>query len=77
MRISFIHFFSICSLNQNDELPLYNSIVEDDECVLCRSDIDEPSEFGKKKSVEDITVHHFCLVSSDFLVKNQEMYLYK
>lgn len=55
-------WFSDC-----DELQLYNSIEEDDDsCILCGESDDDPIEFGKKVTVDDITVHHFCLVSIRF-----------
>lgn len=47
----------------SDELELYNSIEEDDACVLCGQSDDDPFEFGKKITIDDITVHHFCAVS--------------
>lgn len=50
--------------NKN-ELALYNSFDEpvDENCILCDSAVDKPSEFGKKITVDQITAHHFCLVS--------------
>lgn len=58
--------------NDNEELPLYNSFEENDgadsECVLCGQKVDDPVEFGKKVSMHNITVHHFCLVGNIRLI---------
>lgn len=46
-----------------DVLPLYESITEDKEpCCFCAKDTNEPMEFGKKITIDNITAHHFCLV---------------
>lgn len=59
-----LYLFLISSCNDNDELPLYSSFEETvAECVLCGSSEDIPMELGKKITVDDVTVHHFCLVS--------------
>lgn len=55
------HIYWIFSFS--DELELYNSIEEDDACVLCGHSDDDPIKFGKKMTIDDITVHHFCAVS--------------
>lgn len=62
-----IFLFIISSCNDNDELPLYSSFEESEEavpeCVLCGSSEDIPLELGKMVTMDDVTVHHFCLVS--------------
>lgn len=53
-----MNFFS------DDELPLYDSMSEDDEpCCFCDKNTNDPMKFGKKMTIEGVTVHHFCLVS--------------
>lgn len=47
------------------ELALYNSFEEEIEeiCILCGTAENKPSELGKKITFDEITAHHFCLVS--------------
>lgn len=50
---------------KSNELALYTSFDEeqDEKCVLCGIADDKPIEFGKKITIDEITVHHFCMVS--------------
>lgn len=56
-----MHFFS----NNDDELALYDSMVEEEEeaCCFCGKNTVDALKFGKKVAIDDVTVHHFCLVS--------------
>lgn len=58
--------------SNNNELPLYESFEEDPslDCVLCKQHLDNPIEFGKKITLYDVTVHHFCLVRIYFVQSN-------
>lgn len=46
------------------DLPHYRSFEEDEEpqCILCKTSLDDPVEYGDKVSYENITIHHFCAV---------------
>lgn len=46
-----------------EELALYDSLDEGHECVLCRSNVDDVINFGKKLTIGTVTAHHFCVVS--------------
>lgn len=47
------------------ELPMYRSFEEreQEKCVFCKLDDDDPIELGDKLIYGDITVHQFCAVS--------------
>lgn len=49
----------------SNELDLYTSFEEEKEkkCIICCTAENKPSESGKKITIDEITVHHFCLVS--------------
>lgn len=49
-----------------NELALYTSFEEEIEenCILCGTAENKPLDLGKKVTFGEITVHHFCLVSS-------------
>lgn len=55
-----------CSSNDNEVLAVYNSSEE----TLNETNVDDPMEYGKKLTVADITVHHFCLVIIFFWMWN-------
>lgn len=40
-------------------------------CIMCNKDTDDQYQFGKKITVEDVTVHYFCLVSVIVGISNQ------
>lgn len=58
-------FVFIYKMSRQQELALYSSFEEEKSefCVFCGREEENSIEFGKKLTYEDVTVHHFCLVS--------------
>lgn len=48
------------------DLPHYRSFDESEEakCILCKTNVDDPIEYGDKVTYGDVTIHHFCAVNA-------------
>lgn len=52
--------------SEQQELALYTSFGDEplaEPCVFCGRNEENSIEFGKKDTYDDVTAHHFCLVS--------------
>lgn len=50
--------------DEMEELQEYNSFEEETlNCLFCKRNTDDRIKYGEKLSSEDITAHHFCMVS--------------
>lgn len=59
--------YNYFSIETENELLPYSSFEEAvQECVFCCDSADDVVGLGRKKTMEDITAHHFCLVSLVF-----------
>lgn len=36
--------------------------MSSEKCIMCKSEIDDPYQFGEKITVGNVTAHHLCLV---------------
>lgn len=56
--------YIITKMTESD-LPHYKSFVEVEEakCILCKTNVDDPIEYGNKVTYGDIMIHHFCAVN--------------
>lgn len=84
-RCEFIEIFLDCfkfeclTFNRNveEELVLYDSFDASNECVFCRTNVDNTVDLGKKITVGDTTVHHFCLVRKRANIERQNWFISK
>lgn len=44
---------------------MYTSFEEEvaKDCILCGQNTDDTIQFGRKITINDLTVHHYCLVT--------------